>query len=139
MRPQPDLGERLQRIKNGGPTIVTANEYRPTESQHQGGAKEMYVTYDLDRKTRGRRTATYPKVKRVYIGGDVTDWAVGDFTKRTGRHAHGVQISHRQARRGFERERTFTQVVDLPEQARNIMFHEYGLPAQYQAARQDVR
>ncbi len=45
--------------------------YRPTESKYKGDAKEMYVTYDIEQKTRGDSTAMYPKVKRVYIAGDV--------------------------------------------------------------------
>jgi hypothetical protein len=45
--------------------------YRPTESGYKGGAEEMYVTYDLEQCTRGGDTALYPKVKRVYVPGDV--------------------------------------------------------------------
>lgn len=46
--------------------------YRPTESKLKGGAKTMYLTYDLEQKTRGGGSALYPKVKRVYIAGEVT-------------------------------------------------------------------
>jgi hypothetical protein len=45
----------------------TRNGYRPTESKYKGGAHEMYVTYDLEQKTRGEQSAVYPRVKRVYI------------------------------------------------------------------------
>src|SRR5262249_29958306 len=77
--------------------------YRPTESKYKGGANEMYVTYDLEQKTRGGGTATYPKVKRVYIAGDVKDWKAGAVKKRTGREVHGVQIEYEQTRRGHRR------------------------------------
>ena len=33
----------------------------------------MYVTYDLEQQTRGGGSAIYPKVKRVYIAGDVSN------------------------------------------------------------------
>ncbi len=46
-------------------TKTNRHRYRPTESKYKGGASEMYVTYDVDRKTRGGGTASYPKVKRV--------------------------------------------------------------------------
>ncbi|HVZ39409.1 MAG TPA: hypothetical protein VHI13_09040 [Candidatus Kapabacteria bacterium] len=47
--------------------------YRSTESKYKGGATEMYVTYDLDQKNRGGSSSTRPKVKRVYIAGDVKE------------------------------------------------------------------
>ena len=31
----------------------------------------MYITYDLEEKTRGGGTTLFPKVKRIYIAGDV--------------------------------------------------------------------
>ena len=31
--------------------------YHPTESKYKGGAREMYVTYDLEQHTRGGGTA----------------------------------------------------------------------------------
>ena len=31
---------------------VTNRRYRSTESKYKGGAHEMYVTYDLEQKTR---------------------------------------------------------------------------------------
>jgi hypothetical protein len=45
---------------------TTANDqrYRATESKYKGGAHEMYVTYDLEQRTRSG-SAIYPKVKRV--------------------------------------------------------------------------
>ena len=33
----------------------------------------MYIAYDLEQKTRGDGHAFYPKVKRVYIAGDVKE------------------------------------------------------------------
>lgn len=62
----------------------------------------MYVTYDLVQRTRSGRTANYPKVKRGYIAGDVTDWKEGRFTKRTGRKVKGVKITYTQERAAFE-------------------------------------
>ena len=52
-------------------TVAGRTGYRPTESKYKGGAHEMYVTYDLEQKTRGGDMAIYPKVRRVYIAGDV--------------------------------------------------------------------
>jgi len=54
-------------------TTTKQRSYRPTESKYKGGAHDMFVTYDLDERTRGGGTATYPKVKRVYIAGEVKD------------------------------------------------------------------
>jgi hypothetical protein len=53
------------------------DDYRPTESKFKGGASEMFVTYDLAQRTRGGGSATYPKVKRVYIAGKITDRKFG--------------------------------------------------------------
>jgi hypothetical protein len=66
-------------------TITRRERYRPTESKYKGGAHEMYVTYDLEQKTRGGGSAMYPKIKRVYIAGDLKDWKRGAFKKRSGR------------------------------------------------------
>jgi hypothetical protein len=137
--------------------------YRPTESKYKGGAHEMFVTYDLEQKTRGGGHASYPKVKRVYIAGDVKDWKAGTVRKRTGREVHGVRIEYEQGRRryhrqGFTAERgeteyqvspasvgaasqTFVQVVEVPEEARNVRFYtdRGGLPDKYRHALQHVR
>lgn len=143
------------------PVARHARAYRGTESKYKGGAREMYVTYDLEQATRGGGTATYPKVKRVYIAGEVTHWQVGDFTKKSGRAAHGVQIEYEQSRRGYRRggfeatrgdmtypvqptsvvsaAQRFTQVVEIPERARNVQFHRERLPAEYRGALQAVR
>lgn len=40
---------------------------------------------ELDQKTRGGGSATYLKVKRIYIAGNVKNWQVGTVRKRTGR------------------------------------------------------
>jgi|SRR6056297_285679 len=140
-----------------------SDDYRPTEAKYKGGAKEMYVTYDLEQQTRGDNTAMYPKVKRVYIAGDVTDWQVGTFRKESGKEVFGVKIEYQQGREAYERsgytaERsdtgteyevpptkvegsvsTFTQIVELPEAAQNVQFHSQDLPDKYQDALQDVR
>jgi hypothetical protein len=140
---------------------ATTSTYRPTEAKYKGGAEEKYVTYDLDQKTRGGGTATYPKVKRVYIAGDIKDWRVGRFQKRSGREVHGVKIDYEQTRAGYRRkaygaERAgthydvspaavapstthFTQIVEVPEDARNVRFHDHELPERYRAALQNVR
>ena len=44
-------------------TAATNRRYRPAEAKYMGGAHEMYVTYDLEQKTRGGQSALYPKVK----------------------------------------------------------------------------
>jgi hypothetical protein len=138
-----------------------ATGYRPTESKYKGGAKEMYVTYDLEQETRGGTTAVYPKVKRVYIAGDVKDWAVGEFTKKSGKPVHGVRISYTQTRSGYRRQgftahrgpttyrvqpakvepatQTFSQIAETPERARNVHFYERELPPRYREALQDIR
>ncbi len=123
----------------------------------------MYVTYDEKQKTRAGNEKLYPKVKRVYIAGDVKDWKVGDVRKRTGRKVHGVEIAYEQSRKGFQRRgfttqrgrtsysvkpasvgrasQQFRQVVEVPRDARNIHFYKNAskLPARYQSALQDVR
>src|SRR5262249_35269490 len=128
---------------------TTTRRYRPTESKYKGGAEEMYITYDLEQRTRGG-TAVYPKVKRVYIAGQVKDWKVGDFTKRSGKRAQGVRVEYEQRRGGHRRSaytasrggrtyrvspatvkpanQRFAQVVEVPEAARNVQFHKRELP-----------
>src|SRR5215211_1986417 len=142
-------------------TATTAGTYTPTEAKYKGGAEEKYVTYDLDQETRGGNTATYPKVKRVYIAGDIKDWRVGRFQKRSGREVHGVKIDYEQTRAGYRRkaygaERAgthydvspaavapstahFTQIVEVPEDAQNVRFHDHELPERYRDALQNVR
>lgn len=144
-------------------TITASAGYRSTESKYKGGAHEMYVTYDLEEKTRAG-TAVYPKVKRVYIAGDVKGWRAGDFRKMTGREVYGVRVEYEQDRRGYRREsfgahrdrnayrvaptsvrpsiRRFVQIVELPERARDAHFYQgpsTKLPAKYREALQRVR
>jgi hypothetical protein len=123
----------------------------------------MYVTYDLDQRTRGGSSATYPKVKRVYIAGEVKGWQAGDFRKRTGRDVHGVRIEYEQSRRRYRRGtytakrgdtandlaaagvpatiQRFAQIVELPAGAKNVQFHASGkdLPERFKHARQRIR
>lgn len=137
--------------------------YRSTESQFKGGATEMYITYDLEQKTRGEGHAMYPKVKRVYIAGNVKDWKVGDLKKRTGRAVHGVLIEYEQSRNSYHRKgytarrgataykvlpasvkrssQIHKKVVEVPEDAQNIHFYTTAnrLPKKYQGALQAVR
>ena len=84
-------------------TQAATHRYKTTEAKYKGGATEMYVTYDLWQATRGDSSALYPKVKRVYIAGHVTDWHVGTFVKRTGKQVHGVKIEYEQSREGYAR------------------------------------
>src|SRR5262249_60587231 len=142
-------------------TQVTAHHYKTTESKYKGGAKEMYVTYDLWQATRGDSQALYPKVKRVYIAGHVTGWHVGTFAKRTGQKVHGVKIEYEQSRAGYTRQgytatrgntryhvpptqigksaARFAQIVEVPEAAHNVQFHAGELPEKYRHALQAVR
>lgn len=144
-------------------STIKERRYRPTESKYKGGAHEMYVTYDTEQKTRDGGSATYPKVKRVYIAGEVKDWKLDYVTKRSGREVRGVLIDYQQSRKryrrkGFSAERNktayevspaavgattqrFKQVVEIPEEARNVHFYEDAakLPAKYRSAMQDVR
>lgn len=125
-------------------------DYTPTEAKYEGGADEMYVTYDLEQRTAGEGTATYPKVKRVYIAGDVDDWKVGDFEKQSGRKVHGVRISYARSRKGYHAERggtgydvkpsrtRYTKVVEVPTDAENVAFRGTRLPEHYRSAVQDV-
>ena len=143
-------------------TTTNKQRYRPTESKYKGGAHEMYVTYDLEQKTRSG-SAVYPKVKRVYIAGEVTDWKVGQMKKRSGREVYGVQIAYEQRRKGYRRKeyaaerggtayqvapasveataQSFTRIEELPERARNVHFYTEAskLPEKYHSALQAVR
>jgi hypothetical protein len=137
--------------------------YRSTESKYKGGAQEMYITYDLKQKTRSGDEKLYPKVKRVYIAGDVKDWKTGTMQKRSGKTVHGVAIEYEQSRKGFQRKgftakrgqtrypvkpssvgstaQKFRQVLEVPEDAQNIHFYTNTkkLPAKYRSALQNVR
>src|SRR5262245_59729681 len=137
--------------------------YRPTESKYKGGASEMYVTYDLEQKTRGGGSATYPKVKRVYIAGDVKDWHEGQVHKKSGREDHGVRIEYERSRARYHRagytaerggtayegapssvgtaSQRFAQVVELSEAAKNVHFYDgpRDVPEKYRHALQRVR
>ena len=137
--------------------------YHPTESKYKGGAHEMYVTYDLEQKTRSDGSATYPKVKRVYIAGQVLDWKAGVVKKKSGREVYGVLINYEQSRKSYHRKgytahrgkttyatspasvgatsQKFAQVIEVPERAGNVRFYtDIGeLPATYRHALQRVR
>jgi hypothetical protein len=123
----------------------------------------MFVSYDLEERTRGRGTALYPKVQRVYIAGAVKNWMVGSVRKRSGRQVHGVRIEYEQTRvryrrKGYEAERGgiahhvapasvgatsegYVQIVELPARAQNVRsYTDRGqLPANYLHALQRVR
>jgi len=142
---------------------VSERRYHPTESKYKGGAHEMYVTYDLEQKTRSDGSAVYPKVKRVYIAGQVLDWKVGVVKKKSGREVYGVQINYEQSRKSYHRKgytaqrgqttyatspasvgstsQKFAQVIEVPEGAGNVRFYTNlsELPATYRHALQRVR
>jgi hypothetical protein len=123
----------------------------------------MYVTYDLEQKTRGGGSATYPKVKRVYVAGNVRDWKTGIVRNKLGREVHGVRIEYEQTRKGYRRKgytasrgeteyatgaasvgataQRFAQVAEVPAGARNVQFYSdhADLPAKYRDALQRVR
>ncbi len=137
--------------------------YHATESKYKGGANEMYVTYDLEQKTRGNNRSLYPKVKRVYIAGEVKDWEKGVFKRRTGREVYGIAIDYEQNRSGYRRKaytaerggtpykvgpatvketsQKFRKVVEVPKDAQNVRFFQDAskLPEKYRSALQDVR
>jgi hypothetical protein len=141
----------------------TTNRYRSTESKYKGGAQEMYITYDLKQKTRGGEERLYPKVRRVYIAGNVKDWKAGDIMKRTGRKVHGVAIEYEQSRKGYQRRgftaqrggtrystkpasvghttQRFRQVLEVPQDAKNVHLYTSArkMPARYQNALQSVK
>lgn len=141
----------------------TNHRYRSTESKYKGGAQEMYVTYDLKQKTRSGDNKLYPKVKRVYIAGDVKDWKTGEIKKRSGRTVHGVAIEYEQSRTGYQRSafsaqrgqtsysvrpasvggssQKFRQVLEVPDDAQNIHFYKNAqkLPQRYRSALQNIR
>jgi hypothetical protein len=70
-------------------TAATNRRYRSTESKYKGGAQEMYVTYDLEQKTRGGQSDLYYKVKWAYIAREGRGWRAGLVRKKTGREVHG--------------------------------------------------
>jgi len=144
-------------------TPATDRRYRSTESKYKGGAHEMYVTYDLEQKTRGGQSALCHKVKRVYIAGEVRDWRTGLVRKKTGREVDGLWIEYEQTRKGYRRRgyaarrgetkyfvapgtvaataQRFVRVVEVPTDARNVHFYsdQAGLPPKYEQALQKVR
>ena len=80
--------------------MTAGKAYRPTQSKYKGGAH----TCDLDQRTRGGQRALYPKVKRVYIAGNVKDWKTGILRNKLGREGHGVRIEYEHTRRGYRRQ-----------------------------------
>jgi hypothetical protein len=144
-------------------TVTRQAGYHSTESKYKGGASEMYVTYDLEQWTRGGGHATFPKVKRVYIAGDVTDWQQGQVRKKSGRDVHGVRIEYERSRARYRRKgysaargdtsyevspapvgatsQRFAQVVELPSAARSVHLYTSAgqMPEKYRHALQRVR
>jgi hypothetical protein len=105
----------------------------------------------------------YPKVKRVYIAGDVRNWKTGKVKKRSGKKVSGVEINYEQTRAGYHRKgytvkrdgttykvkpttiggssQEFRKVVEIPERAQNVKLYTKPnqLPRKYQSALQSVR
>jgi hypothetical protein len=130
-------------------TKTTTHRYHPSEHRYQ--------------RTKGGGRATYPKVKRVYIAGNVKEWKLGSVRKRTGREVRGVRIEYEPRRAGYRRKaytaersntsyevspvsvgktsQRFMQVVEVPEAARNVQFHadRSSMPERYLHALQHVR
>ena len=129
---------------------MSNDDITPTEAKYKGDAEETYVTYDLEQETSGEGTATYPKVKRVYMPGEVQDWEVGTFEKQSGKEVYGVKITYTKEREGYEAERgdteyevdagetTYTKIVEIPEGAENVMYRGDQLPEKYESALQNV-
>jgi hypothetical protein len=133
--------------------IAHKHHYHPTESKYKDGAKDMFITYDLRQRTRGGGTAMYPKIKRVYIAGDVKDWKLDHVRKKSGREVYGVRIEYHQSRKVYRRKaftakhgktaykvspasilrtsQPFVQVV-------HFYTDKDQLPGKYQSALQDV-
>ena len=123
----------------------------------------MYITYDLRQKNRGDHTAMYPRVKRVYVAGDVKNWKAGNVKKRSGQSVHGVAINYEQTRAGYRRKgytarrdgttytvkpttvegssQEFRKIVEIPKGAKNVQLYTKAekLPRKYQSALQSVR
>ena len=143
--------------------MAQANRYRSTASKYKGGAREMYVTYEVKRGTRSGSSTYFPKVKRIYIAGEVKNWRTGNVKKRSGREVHGLMINYEQSRSSANRKafsaqrgrtsyqvkpahvrgsaQKYTQVVEIPEDARSVHFYADAkkLPAKYKSALQIVR
>jgi hypothetical protein len=137
--------------------------HHSTESKYKGGAHDKFVIYDLEQRTRGDNMAIYPKVRRVFISGNIKKWELGHFRKNSGHEVYGVRIIYEQIckvyrRVGFEAKRgqtedsvnsaetppssqEFTQIVEVPEEATNVHFYadKNELPEKYQTVIQDVR
>jgi len=138
--------------------------YRPAEAKYKGGAEEIYVTYDIEQKTRGGGHALNAKVKRVYIAGHLLDCRLGsDWRNRMGRRVHGLRIDYERSRAGYRRaactatrggvacdapptrtaaaKQRFTRIVELPEKAVHVRFYRPNkrMPGKHMSAPQAVR
>jgi hypothetical protein len=108
--------------------------------------------------SRGGGHAICAKVKRVYIAGEAYSREVGDFRKKSARRAHDVRTEYAQTRSWYRRElfeatrgttsyavqpakvppttQRIEEIVEVPERARKVRFHEGSLPFQYWRALQ---
>lgn len=111
-----------------------AENSEPMNSKHKERAKETYVTYELERRSRSGDYVIQIKIKRVFIPGEVTGWKVGHFTKRSGRIVNGIKISYDRERVDYQRDgseqrrsdhlelgdASLSKVVELPEKAAHV-------------------
>jgi len=125
------------------------------------GAHEMYVTYDVEDKSRGQSRVD-SVVKPIYVSGRVREWRASVARNRTGQDVYGVLIKleqeHKSRRKKMYLVRggrispilpasvyravdSYTQMVELPVDARNVKVYESGaaMPLKYQRALQRGR
>lgn len=117
---------------------------------------DLYVTFDIEETSSSGHRVLEPHARRVSIGGEVKEWQVGDFRRRSGREVHGIRIHYEQTRKGYLREgftatrggityevpstdvepgtSMFTHIVELPVRARNVQLHRGALPRRYREA-----
>ncbi len=124
--------------------ITQKHNYNSIESEYKTRSRNMFITYDLEQRTRNGNTAIYPKIKRVYIAGNIKDWKVGRMHKKSGREVRGISITYEQTRKGYDHKnfefkcdnikyeiptsivsityQEFTQIVEVPDNAKNMRF-----------------
>jgi hypothetical protein len=142
-----EIGTQADYRETWGTRVVSTSSprrYRSAESKYKGGARDIFVTYDLAQRTRGGAITLYPKIKRVYIAGDVKEVGAQTLWKGSARRAHRVRATRKGCRRhaftahrdgqAYPRQATsvrpthqrFAEVVEVPRQARNVRFYPGG-------------
>lgn len=132
------------------------HEIRAEQPRYPTTVSDLYVTYDIEEVTASGQRTLEPHARRVSIGGEVREWQVGDFRRRSGREVHGIRIHYEQSRKGYLRDgftatrggityevpstdvepgtSMFTHIVELPVRARNVQLHRGALPRRYREA-----